>query len=133
MWSIACATVRETHFSLKVREKSTLDNLQKSPYRALKYRIIRKLEFWKQVCKYVHENSYKLRMLWAYLVIIFKPMPKLYIPSTLKHLIVCAENAKSWFKSWFFPFNFQAYILLHTLNFMCVSLFKFHVWILEQF
>ena len=55
-------------------------------------------------------------MLWAYLVFIFKPMPKLYIPSTLKHLIVCAENAKSWFKSWGFPFTFQAYILPLELN-----------------
>ena len=48
-------------------------------------------------------------------------------------LIVCAENVKSWFKSWVFPFTFQAYILPHTLNCMCVSLFKFHFGILEQF
>ena len=61
---------------------------------------------------------------------------KLYIPSTLnidQQLIVCAENVKSWFKSWVLPFTFQAYILHHTLNCMCVSLFKFHIWILEQF
>ena len=66
---------------------------------------------------------------------------KLYIPSTLNigltlwhtQLIVCAENVKSWFKSWVSPFTFQAYILLHTLNCMCDSLFKFHIWILEQF
>ena len=66
---------------------------------------------------------------------------KLYIPSTLNidhilwhsQLIVCAENVKSWFKSWVFPFTFQAYILPHTLNCMCVSLFRFHIWILEQF
>ena len=40
--------------------------------------------------------------------------PKLYIPSTLSinlilwhtQLIVCAENFKSWFKSWVFPFTF---------------------------
>ena len=64
-----------------------------------------------------------------------------YIPSTLNikliqwhtQLIVCAENDKSWFKSWVFPFTFQAYILPHTLNCMCVSLFKFHICILEQF
>ena len=39
---------------------------------------------------------------------------KLYIPSTLNidlilwhtQLIVCAENVKSWFKSWVFPFTF---------------------------
>ena len=44
--------------------------------------------------------------------------PKLYTPSTLNidlilwhtHLIVCAENVKSWFKSWVFPFTFQAYL-----------------------
>ena len=66
---------------------------------------------------------------------------KLYIPSTLNidlilwhiQLIVCAKNVKSWFKLWIFPFTFQAYILPHTLNCMCVSLFKFHIWILEQF
>ena len=62
---------------------------------------------------------------------------KLYIPSTLNidlilchtQLIVCAENVKSWV----FPFTFQAYTLPQTLNCMCVSLFKFHIWILEQF
>ena len=50
----------------------------------------------------------------------------LYIPSTLNidlilwhtKLIVCAENVKPWFKSWVFPFTFQAYILPHTLNFI---------------
>ena len=49
---------------------------------------------------------------------------KLYIPSTLNidlilwrtQLIVCAENVKSWFNSWFFPFTFQAYTLPHTLS-----------------
>ena len=54
-------------------------------------------------------------------------------PYTVAHTIMCAENVKSWFKSWVFPFTFQAYILHHTLNCMCVSLFKFHIWILEQF
>ena len=57
-------------------------------------------------------------------------IPKLYIPSTLNidlilwhtQLIVCAENVKSWFKSWVFPFTFQAYILPHTLNCMCHGL-----------
>ena len=61
--------------------------------------------------------------------------PKLSIPSTLNidlilwhtQLNVCAENVKSWFKSWVFPFTFQAYILPHTLNCMCVSLFKFRI------
>ena len=64
-----------------------------------------------------------------------EPYPKLYIPSTLNidlilwhtQLIVCADNVKSWFKSWLFPFTFQAYILPHTLNCMCVSLSKFHI------
>ena len=54
-----------------------------------------------------------------------RPDTKLYVPSTpniniiLWHtqLIVCAENIKSWV----FPFTFQAYILFHTLNCMCVS------------
>ena len=31
----------------------------------------------------------------------------------------------------FFSFTFQAYTLPHTLNCMCVSLFKFHIWILK--
>ena len=61
--------------------------------------------------------------------------PKLYIPSTLNidlilwhtQLIVCAENVKSWFKSWVFPFTFQAYILPYTLNCMRVILFEFHI------
>ena len=48
-------------------------------------------------------------------------------------LIVCAENVKSWFKLWVFPFTFQAYILPHTLNCKWVSLSKFHIWILKQF
>ena len=60
--------------------------------------------------------------------------PKLYIPSTLNidlilwhtQLIVCGENIKSLFKSWVFPFTFQAYIMPHTLNCMRVTLFKFH-------
>ena len=67
--------------------------------------------------------------------------PKLYIPSTLNidlimwhtQLIVCAENVKSWFKSCVFHFTFQAYNLPHTLNWMSVSLFKFHIWVSEQF
>ena len=83
-----------------------------------------------------HESLSKLNFLWS-----FKPRPKLYIPSTLNmdlilwhtKLIVCAENVKSWFKSWFFPFTFQAYTLPHTLNCMCVGLFEFHIVILEQF
>ena len=45
-------------------------------------------------------------------------------PYTVAHT---TENVKSWFKSWFFPFTFLAYILPHTLNCMCVlySNFKF--------
>ena len=62
---------------------------------------------------------------------LFYPQAKLYIPSTpilwLTQLIVCAENVKAWFKSWLFPFTFQAYMLAHTLNCMCVSLFGFHI------
>ena len=59
----------------------------------------------------------------------FNPAAKLCMPSTLnidlklwhRQLIVCAENVKSWFKSWVFPFTFQAYILPHTLNFRVVN------------
>ena len=54
---------------------------------------------------------------------------KLYIPSTpnidliLWHtqLIMCAENVKSWFKSWVISFTFQAYFLPHTLHCICVE------------
>ena len=60
---------------------------------------------------------------------------KLCIPSSLNidfilwntQLIVCAEYVKSWFKSWVFPFTSQAYMLPHTLNYICVRLFKFHI------
>ena len=86
---------------------------------------------------------------------------KVYIPSTLKidlilwdtHLIVCAIEFKSRFKSWVIHFTIQAYILPHTLNCIpyflqvrklfkggnysrvetilgstvCVSLFEFHI------
>ena len=66
---------------------------------------------------------------------------KLYITSTLNidlilwhtQLIVCACNVKSWSKSWVIHFTFQAYTLPYTLNCICVSLFKLHIWILEQF
>ena len=69
------------------------------------------------------------------LVLKFPAFQQLYIPSTLNidlilwhtQLIVCAENVKSWFKSWVFPLTFQAYILPHTLNCMCVSLFILHI------
>ena len=36
-------------------------------------------------------------------------------------------------QSWVFSFTFQAYTLPHTLNCICVSLFKFQIWILKQF
>ena len=66
---------------------------------------------------------------------------KFYIPSTLNidlilwhtQLIVCAVNVKSWFKSWVISFTFQTYTMPHALNFIFVSLFKFHIWILKQF
>ena len=62
-------------------------------------------------------------------------LEKLYTPSTLNidlilwytQLNVCAQNVKSWFESWVFPFTFQAYILPHTLNCMFVSLSRFHI------
>ena len=37
------------------------------------------------------------------------------------------------FKSWIYPFTFQAHILPHTLTCICVSLFKFQILILKQF
>ena len=70
---------------------------------------------------------------------------QIFIPSRLEllkthhcvlwhtHLIVCAENVKSWFKLWVIHFTFQADALPHTLNCVCDSLFKFLIWILEQF
>ena len=77
--------------------------------------------FWFDICfAYLHQNLGGC--------IEIMTCPKLYIPSTLNidlilwhtQLILCAENVKSWFKSWVFPFTFQAYILPHTLNCMCV-------------
>ena len=64
------------------------------------------------------------------------PDPKLYVPSTLNielilwhtQLIVCAENVKSWFKSWFFPFTFQAYILPPIHWIVCVLAYQ-NFWI----
>ena len=104
------------------------------------------------------ENFYNFYWKWSFVKIYAKDMTKcrlcrlLYItsscvvvkviytkyskhwPYTVAHtLFVWAENVKSWFKSWVFPFTFQAYILPHTLDCLCVSLFKFHIWILEQF
>ena len=66
-------------------------------------------------------------------ILIFDLHAKLYIPITLNidlillhtQFIVCAENVKSWFKSWVFSFTFQAYILPHTLNCMCFSQLRF--------
>ena len=56
---------------------------------------------------------------------------KFYIPSTLNidlilwhtQLIVCAENVKSWLKSWVFNFTFEAYKLPHTLN--CIQIIAY--------
>ena len=60
---------------------------------------------------------------------------KLYIPSTLNIDLILwhTQNVKTWVKSWVISFTFQAYTLPHTLNFICVSLFTFHIWILKQF
>ena len=64
---------------------------------------------------------------------------KLYVPSTLNidlilwhtQLIVCAENFKSWFKSWGFPFTFQAYIC--PIHWIVYVLAFFNFIILERF
>ena len=79
-----------------------------------------------------HESTFKMKM---NTTANSDKRAKFCIPSTLNidlilwhtQFIVCAENVKSWFKSWVFPFTFQAYILPHTLNGMFVSLFKFHI------
>ena len=81
---------------------------------------------------YTTTNPFFLRMSFNFIF-----HAKLYTPSTLNidlilwhtQFIKCAENVKSWV----FPLTFQAYILPHTLNCICVNLFKFHIWILEQF
>ena len=39
------------------------------------------------------------------------------------NVCVCAENIKLWV----FPFTFQVNTLPHTLNCICVSLYKFHI------
>ena len=40
---------------------------------------------------------------------------------------VCAENVKSWIKSWVIAFTFQACTLPYIWNCICVSLFRFHI------
>ena len=69
-----------------------------------------------------------------------RQVPKLYTPITLNidlilwhtQFNVCAVKCLQWFKSWFIHFTFQAFTLPHTLNCMCVCLFKFQIWILKQ-
>ena len=78
-------------------------------------------------------NLYKPRLANNAVHILIKGIYSKYSKHWPYTVIVCAENVKSWFKSWVFPFTFQAYILPHTLYCMCVSLFKFHIWILKQF
>ena len=70
-----------------------------------------------------------------YLLDILKSYAKLYIPNTLNidlilwhtQLIVCAENVKSWLKSWVIYFIFQAHNLPHALYCIYVSLSEFHI------
>ena len=98
------------------------------------------------LCAWRYKQSYIYQMIWCLVLVgsschSLYPKTKLYIPSTLNidpilwhtQLIVCAENVKSWFKSWVISFTFQAYTLPHALNCIYVSLFKFHIWILKQF
>ena len=64
----------------------------------------------------------------------FDMFPKLYTPSTPNidlilwhtHWIVCAVKSITHELIHDFHFTFQAYTLPHTLNGICVSLFKFH-------
>ena len=52
------------------------------------------------------------------------------IPNTLNiDLILCAENVKSWIKSWVIYFTFQAYTLPHTLN--CIFVLAYLNFIFE--
>ena len=45
-------------------------------------------------------------------------------PYTVAHTIDCVcRNVKSWFKSWVFPFTFQAYTMPHTLCCKCLRSF----------
>ena len=72
---------------------------------------------------------------------ILRTTSKLYTPSTLNidfiqwhtQLNVCAVKWITHDLIHDFHFTFQAYALPHTLNGICVSLFKFHTWILRQF
>ena len=52
-----------------------------------------------------------------------------YITSAMTSPVTKTAKTPKWFrlKPWVFPFTFQAYILPHTLNCMCFSLFKFHI------
>ena len=71
----------------------------------------------------------------------FRFFAKLSTPSTLNidfiqwhtQLIMCAVKWITHDLIHDFHFTFQAYALPHTLNGICVSLFKFHTWILRQF
>ena len=71
---------------------------------------------------------------------IFDPPPKLYVPSTLNIDLILWHTLWLCAAKWIthdlihdFHFTFQDYTLPHTLNCICVSLFKFHTWILKQF
>ena len=78
----------------------------------------------------------RFRLIILLLLLILCSKPKLYIPGTLNiDLILCHTQwivyaVKSWAKSWVISFTFQAYTLPNTLNCKCVSLSKFHIWIL---
>ena len=65
-------------------------------------------------------------------------LPKVIYPKYSKHwphpqLIMDAVKCRIMVEIIFFSFTFQAYTLPHTSNGICVSLFKFHTWILKQF
>ena len=50
-------------------------------------------------------------------------------PSTVAHTFECVcSKINHGIKSWVINFTFESYKLPHTLNCMCVSLFKFHIW-----
>ena len=98
-------------------------------------------KFWLENWK-IQSKAWKNQKQTTFKTYIFSYAPaKLYTPSTLNidfiqwhtQLNVCAVKLITHDLIHDFHFNFQAYTLPLTLNGICVSLFKFHTWILKQF
>ena len=78
-------------------------------------------------------------LFWEYLEVrCFRPKNQ-RDPATLSHeqgthsakivlIVECVcRNVKSWIKSWVIYLTFKSHALAHTLNCICVSLFKFRI------